>query len=147
MVLRKVQTRVEVTKFARDPRCAQEALTKTLARMIWVLVVVAVQEAARGNEDAGDALVPHDQRHAPPLAEVNAREGGDVLGLAVHDTACRVCERPSKQVHGTKHSWKGVGVARLGRTCYAAMKAASRNDNVLGHGWHCDPKVWRVTHR
>ena len=83
-----------------------------LAGVVWVLVVVAIQYAARGNEDAGDALADHDQRHAAPFAEVHAREGGDVLGLAVHDAACRVCERPSKQVHGTGESWKGFGVAR-----------------------------------
>ena len=89
----------------------QETLTKTLAVVVRVLVMVAVQDAAPGDEDAGDTLANHDQRHAPPLAEVHAREGSDVLGLAVHDAACRVCERPSKQVHGTGESWKGFGVA------------------------------------
>ena len=73
-----------------DPRRVQETLAKTLAGVVRVLVVVAVQYAARGNEDAGDALADHDQRHAAPFAEVHAREGGDVLGLPVNDAACRV---------------------------------------------------------
>ena len=72
------------------PRRVQETLAKTLAGVVRVLVVVAVQYAARGNEDAGDALADHDQRHAAPFAEVHAREGGDVLGLPVNDAACRV---------------------------------------------------------
>ena len=73
-----------------DPRRVQKTLAKTLAGVVRVLVVVAVQYAARGNEDAGDALADHDQRHAAPFAEVHAREGGDVLGLPVNDAACRV---------------------------------------------------------
>ena len=72
------------------PRRVQETLAKTFAGVVRVLVVVAVQYAARGNEDAGDALADHDQRHAAPFAEVHAREGGDVLGLPVNDAACRV---------------------------------------------------------
>ena len=79
-----------MSKLTRDwcnPSSTQEGLAVALAGVVRVRIVVAIQAAAPGYEDAGHALVVQNLRHATPLAELHARKRGHVLGLPVHDAA------------------------------------------------------------
>ena len=69
------------------PRRLQKGLTVAFSRVVGVKIMVAVQEAATGNEYARHALVLQHLGDASPLTVEHAREGSDVLGLPFHNPA------------------------------------------------------------